>query len=62
VFQDWERESINSTPELRNKWRQEMMRVLTENGFKFHYNTDNHVMIESYIMQKYGKNKDKTVL
>ncbi len=61
VFQDWERKSIKSTPELRNKWHQEMIKVLAENGFTPTYVEDNHVLIESYIMEKYGKSKDKTV-
>jgi radical SAM superfamily enzyme YgiQ (UPF0313 family) len=59
VFQDWERPSINSTPELRMKWHIEMKRVLQENGFVPTYVEDNHVLIESHLMEKYGKINNK---
>jgi hypothetical protein len=49
VYQDWVREDIGSTPEIRMRWHQEMIAELKNNGFTSTFIQDNHVLIESYV-------------
>ena len=49
VFQDWTREEINSTPEIRMARHQELVDELKINGYNVVVEQDNHVLIESYI-------------
>ena len=49
VYQDWCRDEIGSTPDLRMKWHQEIVDCLFENGFNARYAQDNHVLIENYV-------------
>lgn len=53
VRQDWINPDINSTPKIRMQWHREMYDTLIENGFNTDYLKDNHVLIESYINDKY---------
>jgi radical SAM superfamily enzyme YgiQ (UPF0313 family) len=53
VYQDWVREDIGSTPEIRMRWHQEMIAELKNNGFTSTFIQDNHVLIESYTSGKY---------
>jgi hypothetical protein len=54
VSQDWSCDSIGSTPMLRLKWHHLMQEELANNGFTADYMQDNHVLIESYINDKYN--------
>ena len=54
VSQDWSCDSIGSTPVLRMKWHHLMQAELMQNGFTADYMQDNHVLIESYINDKYN--------
>ena len=49
VFQDWTREEINSTPEIRMARHRELVDELKINGYNVVVEQDNHVLIESYI-------------
>lgn len=53
VKQDWTNPSIGSTPTVRMQWHKEMCDTLRQNGFEVDYLKDNHVLIESYINDKY---------
>lgn len=59
VFQDWTREEIGSTPEVRMRWHKETIDALEENGFICNYIEDNHALIEHHIMEKHAKEQDK---
>lgn len=54
VAHDWSCDSTGSTPMLRLKWHHTMQQELTQNGFNADYLADNHVLIESYINDKYN--------
>ncbi len=53
VRQDWINPTTNSTPVTRMQWHKEMYNTLVENGFEPAYLKDNHVLIESYLNDKY---------
>lgn len=53
VTQDWVRKEINSTPELRMKWHQQIKDHLETNGYTVTYHIDNHMLIESRLYEKY---------
>lgn len=55
VFQDWTIKSINSTPGVRMSWHKQMKACLEHNGFTAVYNMDNHMLIESYLNEKYSR-------
>ena len=57
MSQDWTRESINSTPLIRMAWHQQMQKELTHNGFLVDYIKDNHMLIQSYINDKYNNHQ-----
>lgn len=54
VYQDWTRDDIGSTPEVRMRWHQEMIRELEQNGFTPAFAQDNHMLIEAYVKKTYG--------
>jgi radical SAM superfamily enzyme YgiQ (UPF0313 family) len=54
VYQDWTREDIGSTPEVRMRWHQEMVSELEQNGFTPIFAQDNHMLIETYIKKTYA--------
>ena len=53
IRQDWIREEIQSTPEVRMRWHQQMQDCLRDHGFAVEYMKDNHVLIEQHINAKY---------
>lgn len=53
VKQDWCNPGIGSTPTVRMQWHREMRTALEQNGFQVTFFEDNHVLIESYINDKY---------
>lgn len=55
VMQDWTRADIDSTPEVRMRRHHEMDHCLRENGFNCYFQKDNHVLIESYLNEKYKR-------
>lgn len=56
VLQDWTNEDIGSTPALRMQWHKKLHDELKNNGFNSEYLRDNHVLIESYLNEKYDTN------
>jgi len=56
VLQDWTNKDIGSTPSLRMKWHKKLHEELKNNGFTSEYLRDNHVLIESYLNEKYDTN------
>lgn len=54
VFQNWKRDSIGSTPEVRMRWHQEFSQTLRDNGFTPAFFEDNHLLIASYIKNEHG--------
>jgi len=58
VFQDWTREDINSTPEIRMQRHHELNNELKENGFCSTYFQDNHMLIEKYINNYASQSKN----
>lgn len=53
VRQDWTGLVNHSTPTMRMEWHRIMKQCLKDNGFDVAYLNDNHVLIESYLSQKY---------
>lgn len=51
VYQDWYKDDIGSTPEVRLRWHQETIQELELNGFTPAFAQDNHLLIENYIKQ-----------
>jgi radical SAM superfamily enzyme YgiQ (UPF0313 family) len=58
VYQDWTREDINSTPEIRMQRHCELNQELTKNGFCSLYSQDNHMLIENYVKTYAGQNNN----
>ena len=58
VYQDWTREDISSTPEIRMQRHRELNQELTENGFCSVYSQDNHMLIENYVKTYAGQNNN----
>lgn len=53
VLQDWSSELTGTTPKIRMEWHHQMYEKLKECKFTPNYMHDNHVLIESYINDKY---------
>lgn len=53
VTQDWTSSLTGTTPKIRMSWHSQMKNKLAEFGFSPMFLKDNHVLIESYLNDKY---------